>query len=64
MYESTVSDVVGKLVLESKLKDFVVIKLSRIDPFTKRHKLVHDGGFPKFEVLPKYYKIDQNSLKP
>ena len=22
-----------------------------IDPFTKRHKLVHNCGFPKFEVL-------------
>ena len=22
-----------------------------IDPFTKRHKLVHNGRFPKFEVL-------------
>ena len=64
MYEFTVSDVIGKLVLESKLKDFVVIQLSRIDPFTKRHKLVQDGGFPKFEVLPNYYKIDQDSLEP
>ena len=23
----------------------------RIDPFTKRHKLVHNGGFPKLEAL-------------
>ena len=22
-----------------------------IDPFTKRHRLVHNGGFPKFEAL-------------
>ena len=22
-----------------------------IDPFTERHKLVHNGGFPKFEAL-------------
>ena len=22
-----------------------------IDPFTKRHGLVHNGGFPKFEAL-------------
>ena len=23
----------------------------QIDPFTKRHKLVHNGGLPKFEPL-------------
>ena len=22
-----------------------------IDPFPKRHKLIHNGGFPKFEAL-------------
>ena len=31
-----------------------------IDPFTKRHKLVHNGGFPKFEVL----YCSQNTVKP
>ena len=30
-----------------------------IDPFTKRHKLVHNGGFAKAEVL--YFS--QNTLK-
>ena len=27
------------------------MKLFHIDPFTKRHKLIHNGGFPKFEIL-------------
>ena len=37
-----------------------------IDSFTKRDKLVHDGGFPKFKVLycgqnnVKSIKIQQN----
>ena len=30
-----------------------------IDPFTKRHKLVHNGGFPKFEELC----CSQNAVK-
>ena len=40
--------------------------LNIIDPFTKRHKLVHNGRFPKFEVLccgqngVKLIKIQQN----
>ena len=34
-------------------------KYQHIDPFTKRHKLVHDGGFPKFEVL----HCSQNTVK-
>ena len=25
--------------------------LDHIDPFPKRHKLVHNGGFAKFEAL-------------
>ena len=37
--------------------------VSSIDRFTKRHKLVHNGGFPKSKVLycsKKYCKIDQD----
>ena len=30
--------------------------LDTIDPFTKRHELVHNGGFPKSEVL--YFSRD------
>ena len=30
-----------------------------VDPFTKRHKLVHNDGFPKFEVL----YCSQNTVK-
>ena len=30
-----------------------------IDPFTKRHKLVHNGGFPKSEEL----YCSQNTVK-
>ena len=33
-----------------------------IDSFTKRYKLVHNGRFPKFEVL--CCNIDQDSVKP
>ena len=33
-----------------------------IDPFPKRHKLVHNGGFPKFEAL--YCRINMvNSIE-
>ena len=31
-----------------------------IDPFPKRHRLVHNGEFPKFEVL--YYSLNMVSL--
>ena len=27
------------------------VHLGTIDPFPKRHKLVHNGGFPTFEAL-------------
>ena len=30
-----------------------------IDPFTKRQELVHNGGFPKFELL----YCSQNTVK-
>ena len=30
--------------------------LLAIDPFTKRHRLVHNGGFSKFEAL--YYSVN------
>ena len=44
----------------SLLKTFVEKVLIRIlldiDPFPKRHKLVRNGGFPKFEAL--YYSLN------
>ena len=38
-----------------------------IDPFTKRHRLVHNGGFPKLEVLycgQNTVKSIKDSVKP
>ena len=29
----------------------IMIKVKRIDRFSKRHRLVHKGGLPNFEVL-------------
>ena len=29
----------------------IMIEVKRIDQFSKRHRLVHNGGLPKFEVL-------------
>ena len=26
-------------------------KVCSVDPFTERHRLIHNGGFPKFGVL-------------
>ena len=31
--------------------DFQLIFEKGMDPFPKRHRLVHNGGFPKFEAL-------------
>ena len=39
------------IVAFCSLPDFQKKSRSAIDPFTKRHRLVHNGGFPKFEAL-------------
>ena len=31
------------------LKMLITKNTGAIDPFSKRHRLVHNGGFPKFE---------------
>ena len=51
---------IKKQFLTIGLSTFLVFSsFSSIDPFTKRYKLVHNGGFPKSEVL----YCSQNTVK-
>ena len=48
------------IILSEPISDFVTVQgvpekceqvSKRIDPFPKRHRLVHNGGFLKFQAL-------------
>ena len=33
------------------IQQCIQVLIQVIDPFPKRHRVVHNGGFPKFEAL-------------
>ena len=50
---------IQKVILTAKITKKCLCSIGFIDPFTKRHKMVHYGRFTKFEVL----HFSQNTLK-
>ena len=60
MYDMTHKNLTSlKLLQNGEVIKYFLSHFCLTDPSTERHKLVHNGGFPKLEVL---YK-SQNTVK-